>query len=260
MLKSKASILKLLIVPITATLSTKTIRKGDQFGIYLDVKNGLEKEITVTNVELTAPMGFIDIGEEAKRKKTTGGSTGSTTSNGTGRSANYHVNSPLVQVRATALNVIVQPGSSYRYEYTLQAGTSLGPDPKPDTHKMSFKVNYCKPDQANETVGDQTATDIEVNIFPSFTSMLIGTLGGSALGTIAIKGFNFMDHTLIDAIILNLIFAFVAAVILVRRKDVQSFITIEDFWGGILIGFIIGYAGFKAVQSLMGLAPLTPTH
>jgi hypothetical protein len=53
-----------------------------------------------------------------------------------------------------------------------------------------------------------------------------------------------------------LIFSFIAGVVLMRRKDVQSFITIEDFWGGILIGFVIGYGGIQALQSIFHL-PLT---
>jgi hypothetical protein len=61
--------------------------------------------------------------------------------------------------------------------------------------------------------------------------------------------FNFMDVTVLKAIAINLILAFIAGVILVRKKDVQSFITIEDFWGGILIGFIVGYAGTQGLKT-----------
>jgi hypothetical protein len=34
-----------------------------------------------------------------------------------------------------------------------------------------------------------------------------------------------------------------------RKKDVQPFLTIEDFWGGILLGFLVGTNG----QMFLGL-------
>jgi len=65
--------------------------------------------------------------------------------------------------------------------------------------------------------------------------MLLGTLTGGFLGTMA--GYNFSNFKWIDLLgklVLNLIFSFIAGVVLMRRKDVQSFITIEDFWGAYL--------------------------
>ena len=35
----------------------------------------------------------------------------------------------------------------------------------------------------------------------------------------------------------------------VSKKDVQPFVTIEDFWGGILLGFLVGTSG----QVFLGL-------
>ena len=39
-------------------------------------------------------------------------------------------------------------------------------------------------------------------------------------------------------------------IILMRKKDVQPFLTTEDFWGAILIGFLAGYTGQELFQQL----------
>lgn len=46
----------------------------------------------------------------------------------------------------------------------------------------------------------------------------------------------------------------VAAVIFAARKsDVQSFVSVEDFWGGALVGFLIGYSGATVFEGLTGI-------
>ncbi|MFL6401359.1 MAG: hypothetical protein ACJ72J_17510 [Nitrososphaeraceae archaeon] len=59
-------------------------------------------------------------------------------------------------------------------------------------------------------------------------------------------------------IIVNLILGFIAGIVLMRRKDVQSFITIEDLWGGILIGFIVAYTGRQFLEGLLNLSSIGP--
>ena len=35
-----------------------------------------------------------------------------------------------------------------------------------------------------------------------------------------------------------------------RKQDVQPFVTIEDFWGGILVGFITSYTSSQILDQL----------
>jgi hypothetical protein len=51
------------LLSIEVTLSNKVIRRGDMFGIYLDITNGFKENITVKRIKLTAPMGFINLTE-----------------------------------------------------------------------------------------------------------------------------------------------------------------------------------------------------
>ncbi|MEO1668896.1 MAG: hypothetical protein AAFU54_29975 [Chloroflexota bacterium] len=38
-----------------------------------------------------------------------------------------------------------------------------------------------------------------------------------------------------------------------RKSDTQSFVSVEDFWGGALIGFLVGYSGTSFFNQLAGL-------
>ncbi|MFL6478527.1 MAG: hypothetical protein ACJ707_06890, partial [Nitrososphaera sp.] len=48
-----------------------------------------------------------------------------------------------------------------------------------------------------------------------------------------------------------LIFGLITGLILMRKKDVQPFLTIEDFWGGIVVGFAVGYGGSSILTRLL---------
>jgi hypothetical protein len=40
----------------------------------------------------------------------------------------------------------------------------------------------------------------------------------------------------------------VAVVFLARRSGAPSMVTVEDFWGGFVVGFMIGYSGAEAFK------------
>jgi hypothetical protein len=166
----------------------------------------------------------------------------------------------------SGVNKRVQPGESMRFEFAYQAGRWFGYRPKPDTHTFSCKVDFvevsdsdCKSNTSISTnnLTLQQSASIDISIFPSLTGMILGTLLGSFLGTLVRADFNLFDpHKLwinLQFLFVNMIFGFIAGIILMRRKDVQSFITIEDLWGGILIGFIVGYSGRTIVERLINL-------
>jgi hypothetical protein len=44
-----------------------------------------------------------------------------------------------------------------------------------------------------------------------------------------------------------------AIVFAARKTDAQSFVTVEDFWGGLLVGFLIGYSGTAAFSDITGV-------
>ena len=55
-------------------------------------------------------------------------------------------------------------------------------------------------------------------------------------------------------LIANIILGIIVVLIFRRKRDIQSILTIEDFWGGILLGFIIGYGGKSFIEEVLPMA------
>jgi len=56
------------------------------------------------------------------------------------------------------------------------------------------------------------------------------------------------------SMILAVILSGVAVIFLARKSDAQSIISVEDFWGGALIGFFVGYTGTSFFAELTKLS------
>jgi hypothetical protein len=65
---------------------------------------------------------------------------------------------------------------------------------------------------------------------------------------------NLLDISLIPQLFANLILGFVIGITLMRKKDVQPFLTVEDFWGRILLGFLVGYTGQQLFEQISNIS------
>ncbi len=97
---------------------------------------------------------------------------------------------------------------------------------------------------------------------PPLVANIYGAIVGSILGGIA-KVLKDMiadpglvpDVSALAAIFLSLILAVTLVVFSSRRgADAQPVLTIEDFWGGMFAGFLVGYAGYGFFEEAVGLA------
>jgi hypothetical protein len=59
----------------------------------------------------------------------------------------------------------------------------------------------------------------------------------------------------IIALISTIILSAMAVVFLARKSETQALISVEDFWGGLVIGFLVGYTGVSFFEGLAGLEP-----
>ncbi|MFE3168300.1 hypothetical protein [Streptomyces sp. NPDC059224] len=60
--------------------------------------------------------------------------------------------------------------------------------------------------------------------------------------------------TAITSLVLAVILSSAAIVLAARKSEAQSFITVEECWGGVLIGFLIVYSGTAAFTELTGVS------
>lgn len=258
-----------ILLEVTFSFSNSIIKKGDHFSIYLNITNGHEGPITVTEVKLIQPMGFIPVRSNEQ----------SLTLLDAFRNFMKYDNfsgppPPKGQVDETLIgpsmihkpNQTIQPKGEFREDFNLKAGWTGGLRPRPDTYKISAEVIYEVEDtKSQKRITLHKPITIKISIFPSLSSMLFGALFGSVLGTI-VRGFLSSNgqglelSKIIPSLFINLVLGFVIAVTLMRKKDVQPFLTIEDFWGGILLGFLVGTNGQVFLDVLKNLSTQEGTN
>lgn len=247
------------MIEITTSLSNKIIRRGDTFSVYVDISNGTEKPISLTRIKLVTSLGFIDVTDhtsESAVTRFTKGITSFKVQGGIIPTLEFewkprhisNVQSTNVQgVNSPPPPTIVQPNDKFRADFNLQVGNTVGFKPRPDNYTISGEVTYLIND-----VEFHKQINFDVNVFPSLAGMLCGTLLGSFLGTMT-KNADNLTIKLIPVIMVNLVLSFIVGIVLMRKKDVQPFLTVEDFWGGILLGFLVGFSGLQMFQQLTGL-------
>lgn len=162
----------------------------------------------------------------------------------------------------------LQPSSTVVYTAVLLVRKSL--TFAPASYRMQFNVNYSfTSDETRQKSSMITnATAFELNIRPSLGSMITGGAAGACFGSLArmLKNSPHVDATLftwvsivtgIIPLALSIILGSIAIVFIARKSDAQSFISVEDFWGGLLVGFFVGYTGTEFFGQLTHFDSLT---
>jgi len=174
-------------------------------------------------------------------------------------------------------NVALQPGSTVVYTAILYVEKSIVFTPS--QYRLQFNVNYSfhakklslpneQYEQAEEGIFTNTVAH-ELSIKPSVYSVIIGASLGGLTGSIARllqitpseKWQTFSSTDIVTSVItiaVAVILSSIAVVFMVRKSEAQSFISVEDFWGGLLIGFFVGYTGTSFFEQLTGVTNPTP--
>jgi ATPase involved in DNA repair len=157
-------------------------------------------------------------------------------------------------------NSALQPGSTAVYTVVLNVKRSLVFTPS--KYRLQFYVNYNfdSPSSHHDVImsAEKTYTNTiahSLSIRPSVYSVLTGSVIGGIAGAIARL---LQSPTMPTAqgitvtLFLSIILGGMAVIFMARKSDAQSFISIEDFWGGILIGFLVGYTGTSFFEGVTG--------
>jgi hypothetical protein len=174
-------------------------------------------------------------------------------------------------------NVALQPGSTVVYTAILYVEKSIVFTPS--QYRLQFNVNYSfhakelsLPNEHQEKGEEGIFTNTiayELSIRPSVYSVIIGASLGGLTGAIARllqitpseKWQTFSSTDIVTSVItvaVAVILSSIAVVFMVRKSDAQSFVSVEDFWGGLLIGFFVGYTGTSFFEQLTGVTNPTP--
>lgn len=144
--------------------------------------------------------------------------------------------------------VILQPGNSVVRHFVLKTTNWLLFAPL--AHTFQIQVAY--------DVSGKYQTDtipFSVNIQASMFSALVGSVVGSLLGSFVRTPPQTTSPLEISRIMLtSAIFAVIIVVAFARKSNVQQIVSVEDFWGGVFIGFLTGYTGESFINSILGSA------
>jgi hypothetical protein len=166
----------------------------------------------------------------------------------------------------------LQPGSTD--VWTIRLGSRRTPFFVPARYKLQLTVIYAleAPKQEKEKQGEKdrqgekdnrdlysNTTAFTTQVRAALWGVIIGGVVGGVTGSIARSlqyGSGFASFngshagSTIGALALSAILSFAAVVFSARKSETQSFVTVEDFWGGLVIGFLVGYSGTAAFSKI----------
>jgi hypothetical protein len=170
---------------------------------------------------------------------------------------------PLVSSLPTG--AALQPGSTD--VWTIRLGSRRTPFFVPAKFKLQLTVVYgLEAPPSDEQALDQRSlysntSSFTAQVRAALWSVILGGVTGGVIGSVArsLQGAGGAvafsgphANSTIGAIVLAAILSGAAVVFSARKSDTQSFVTVEDFWGGVLVGFLIGYSGTAAFAKITG--------
>jgi hypothetical protein len=127
----------------------------------------------------------------------------------------------------------------------------------PTRRSLNTLIKY----RVNDREKTQVVTS-EFDVRPPLLSMVIGAVLGSILGTLA-KVLNKAQTLEWQPIIVSLgaatVMSLIATIALSRKTGTQGFITVEDFFGGFVVGALIGYGGSAYFERAIIPSPTNPS-
>lgn len=142
--------------------------------------------------------------------------------------------------------LILNPGDSIVKHFVLKTTRWLMFTPI--SHTFQIQVQY----EAEDTVHIDTVP-FTVSIRAAMGSSLVGSILGSILGSFVNGSADFSNSSnLLQISLTSVIFGVMIVVAFARKSNVQQIISVEDFWGGLFIGFLVGYSGQGFISTVLG--------
>lgn len=140
----------------------------------------------------------------------------------------------------------IQPGDSITNVFVLR--TKKGITFTPTSFSLDVTVQY----DVDLTTHNQTIPYI-LDIQAAQSSVIIGAVVGSIFGVVVTEIKSLFDGqwlTVLPRIITTMIISAFAVIAFARKAGVQPIIAVQDIWGGLLVGFLVGYSGTQVLGNL----------
>jgi hypothetical protein len=150
-------------------------------------------------------------------------------------------------------SVEIQPGDSITRVFVLQTWRGLWFTP--NTYTMDVSIKY----KIGSIMHNQSVP-YTLDIQAGLKYIVIGAVVGSLFGILA-KEINLLTTgklvAFLTTTVSTIIISGFAVIAFARKTGVQPLVTIQDFWGGMLIGFLISYSGTQVFGNLFSGAAST---
>jgi hypothetical protein len=153
--------------------------------------------------------------------------------------------------------ILLQPGNSTVQVFTIRTNKSILFTPS--SYTLHIEIQYGIEDLINQDV-----LEYSLSIGTSLGSLIFGSIIGSSMGYVVkdifkdrliFKLLTSFDITSAGSyfliLVANIILGVITVIVFARKKEVQPILAIEDFWGGILLGFIVGYTGKSFIEKIL---------
>jgi len=169
--------------------------------------------------------------------------------------ASANVDTPTTE-RENSAGIVLQPGDSLVKHFVLKTTKWLFFPPI--NHTFQIQVRY----EVDEKVHIDTLP-FSINIRAPMRSSIVGAIIGGFFGHMARDSNNLSDlltfnKQLLIGLLRTIIFSLIVIVAFARKSSVQQVVSVEDFWGGVFTGFLVGYTGEEFIKSVLGSTAATP--
>ncbi len=220
-------------INISTELSESHPVAGVKFTVSVRVDNPFDVDINILALRILVPSGLKFLGKDR------GLDARETNSN---QSEENVLNSNLDDVNLTdGERIKLAPNDILIHNFHLQTENWLFASTK--EYDLNAAVSYIVDGKTH-----RQALHITFSTRTRISAPIIGATVGSLMGFFS-KTFSTGEVSsgdfpaIIFQVLTALIFGIIAVVISVRRLGAQPVITVEDLYGGLILGFLVGYLG-----------------
>lgn len=228
---------------IEVEVSKPLIVAGEQFSVFVSIQNPFEVPVIVYSVETMIPvelMAISQIGNETEKSK--GVAEGFATIDRDSLSKGQKPAPYLLQPDDRICKQIVLTTKGDFPQWRMLSFT-------PIKLLLEIQVRYGVDYRTHfDTV--KTELDIQVGLKAIMAGAIIGGILGGFVRLWSDKNYDFGISNL-SYIAISVAFSAMAVVAFARKTGVQKIVSIEDFFGGLLIGFFVGFQGPEWAKNLI---------